>query len=109
MVLLDAGTFVVNVKRGCDSFGDHPRAETARRIPLDTAIEDQLDFFRPPGVEVFSNHLFEENPATDGPVEHLRQRELGLQDRNVVDIPGLAVFGRKRMRQPLQPFFATAG
>jgi hypothetical protein len=38
------------------------------------------------------------------PIEHLCQRELGLQDREVVAAAGLAISGGKGVWQPAQPF-----
>jgi hypothetical protein len=49
-------------------------------------------------VEVFANDLFKENPATDGTVENLSQRQFNLQDGNLVAITGPAIFAGERMR-----------
>ena len=103
MILLDAGMFVVDVQRRGDSFGNHSRTETMAAVARDTAIEDELDPIRTAEVEVLANHLFEEKSARDGPVEHLSQRELGLEDGHVVPVARLAVLGFEGMRQPAKP------
>jgi len=54
--------------------------------------------------EVLADDLFEEDASGHRLVEHLGERELGLQDREQVTIAGGAVAGRKRMRQAPQPF-----
>jgi hypothetical protein len=54
-------------------------------------------------VEVHADHLLEEQPTGGRLVEHLCQRELGLQDREVVAIARRAVLRRKRVRQSREP------
>jgi hypothetical protein len=49
------------------------------------------------------DHLLEEDPPRHGPVEHLGQGELGLQDRHVIPVPGGAVDVGERVRQDRQP------
>ena len=39
----------------------------------------------------------------DRAIEHLGQRELGLQDRDLLAVAGLAVGGSERVRQAIQP------
>ena len=54
-------------------------------------------------VEVVVQHLLEEDPPGDGAVEHLGQRELRLQDRQLVAVAGGLVLGRERVGQDRQP------
>ena len=60
----------------------------------DPAVEDQLHLVGAAEVEVLADHLLEEQAAVHRPVEHLGERELGLQDRDVVAVAGLPV-GRR--------------
>src|SRR5215213_2321665 len=48
-------------------------------------------------VEVVMQNLLEEDPPRDGPVEHLGQRELRLQDRQLIAVAGGLVLGRERV------------
>ena len=57
----------------------------------DPAVEDQLHLVGPAEVQVLADDLLEEDAAVQRPVEHLGQRELGLQDRDVVAVAGLAI------------------
>ena len=74
-----------------------PCAAAAR----DPAIEDELDLLGTAEVEVLADHLFKEQAAVHRPVEHLRGRELRLQDRDVVALAGLTVRRREGVRHPL--------
>ncbi len=47
----------------------------------DASAEDQTDLVGTADVEVVVQDPFEEDPPGDRAVEHLGQRELGLQDR----------------------------
>ena len=96
-------TLVVHVQRGHDPFGQHPGAEPARGPLGHPPLENQLHLVRPPEVQILADDLLEEGPARLGTIQHLGQRELRLQDRYVVAIPGLAVRGGVRVRQPGQP------
>ena len=103
VVLLDGGVLVVGMQARGDAVGDHPGAEPARgwRAALghESAVKDQADLVRPADVEVVADDLFEEDPPGHRPVQHLGQGELGLQDRNLIPVPGVGVrrvngFGR---------------
>ena len=104
VVLLDARALVVDVQRGNHALGDDAGAKPPRGAPGDAPLEDQLHLIGPADIEVLANHFLEEHPAGDGPVQHLGERELRLQDRQVVAIAGRPVSAGKRMRQPAQPF-----
>jgi len=67
-------------------------------------MEDQLDWAGAPQIEVLPNHAFEEHPARHRPIQHLVQRELGLEDGDLVAVAGFSVSDRVRMRPQLQPF-----
>jgi hypothetical protein len=47
-----------------------------------------------------TRHLFEEDPPAGGGVKHLGQRELGLQDGDLVAVTGGVVLTGERVRQP---------
>ena len=70
---------------------------------MQPAVEDQADLVGAADVEVVADDLFEEHPARDRFVEHLGQRELGLQDRQVVAVAGGPIGGGERVRQDGQP------
>lgn len=103
VVLLDLGLFVLHVKRGDDALGEHAATKPARGAAGDSAIEDQLHLIGPPKVEIPANHLFEETLAGQRPIEDLNQRELGLQDREMVPIPSLAMRRGEGMRNSTEP------
>lgn len=106
VVLLDRGVLVVGVHAGGDPGGDHPGPEPSRGAAFAAAVdppaEDQADL-RSAQVEVVAEHLFEEDPPGHRLVQHLGQRELGLQDRQVVPVPGGPIGRRERVRQDRQP------
>ncbi len=55
-----------------------------------------------------TRHLLEEDPPGHRPVQHLGQRELGLQDRDVVAVAGGPVLGGERVWQDRQPLAQQA-
>ena len=55
------------------------------------------------GVEVVADDVFEEHPPRNRAVQDLGQGELGLPDRDVVAVAGLAVGRAERVRQPGEP------
>ena len=69
----------------------------------DAAVEDQLHLIGPADVEVLADDFLEEDAAGDGPVQNLGQRELGLQDRELIAVAGLPICGGEGMRQLAQP------
>ena len=86
VVLLDAGFFVVDVERGDDAFGQNPRAEYARGLPRDAAIENELHLIGPAEVEILAHDFFEQMAARARPIENLGQGEFGLEDRELIAI-----------------------
>ena len=86
------------MQRRGDPFGDHPGAKAPRGAPIDAAIEDQLHLARASDVQVLADDLLEEDAARHRSIEHLGQRELGLQDRQRVAVTGGPVAPIKRMR-----------
>jgi hypothetical protein len=69
----------------------------------DFAIEDRLHLFWATQVEVLADHVLEEQAPVHRPVEHLGQGELGLQDRDVIAIAGLAIGPGEGVWQQTQP------
>ena len=94
---------VVDVQRWRHPLGEYPRAEPPWRPLRDPAVEDQLHRVGPAEVEVLADHLLEEDAAAQRSVQHLGQRELSLEDRDVVAKAGRAVLRGEGMGQPLQP------
>src|SRR3954454_18894643 len=78
VVLLHGGVFVLGVQRRSDAVGDHPGPEQGRGGPfptvVDAPVEDQPDLIGAADVEVVADDVFEEDPASQGGVEHLGQR-----------------------------------
>jgi hypothetical protein len=66
-------------------------------------VEDQGDLVGAADVEVVADDVFEEHPAGDRLVEHLGQRELGLQNRQLVAVARGPIRSGERVRQPGQP------
>ena len=103
VVLLDPRVLVVDVQRRDDPVGDDAGSEPRWCAPGDAPVEDQLHAVGTAEVEVRPDHVLEEHPSLDGAVEHLGQRELGLEDGDVVADAGGAVGGRVGVRQARQP------
>src|SRR6266508_6078969 len=91
VVLLEIAVLVAHVQRRHHPLGEDPRAETPRRLSGDPAIKDQLHPVRPAEVEVVPNEILEEQPAAQRAIQHLGEAELGMQDGQLVPIPGPAV------------------
>src|SRR5437764_13571399 len=91
------------MQRGNHAVCDHPCPEPARRSTVDPAVENQLHLAGPADVEVFTNDFFEEYTARDGTVQYLCQRELRLQDGNLVAVPRFGVASAAGIRQQSQP------
>src|SRR5580700_12047960 len=104
MVLLDACAFIVDMKRWCYSLGDNARSEPTRCALCDTAFKDQLDLIRPADIKVLADYLLEEETASNGTVEHLRERELRLQNGDGVLVACGGVSIGVRVRQVSLPF-----
>ena len=92
------------MERRHDALGQHAGAEPAGRPSRDAAIEDQLHLIGTTDIQILAHDLFEETAAGQRPIEDLGQGELGLQDREVVPIPGLAMRCGKGMGESAQPF-----
>ncbi len=104
VVLLDAGAFVVDVQRRHHAVADDAGAEVAGRGLGHAAIEDELDLRGMTDDQVVLDDLVEELTTGQGPIEDLGQRELGLEDRELVLVAGGAIGGREGLRQDRQPF-----
>lgn len=104
VVLLDLRVLVVHVQRGTHALGQHASPKAAGRAFGHAAIEDQLDLVRATAClestqQVLTNDFLEEDAASQRPIQHLRQRELALQNRHVVAIARCGVLGRERLWQ----------
>ena len=104
VVLLDARVLVVDVQRGDHAVGDHSRTKLARSATGDPAIENQLHLIGPSDIQVLANHFFEEDASADRAVQDLGQRELRLQDGELVPVTGLPVWPGEGMGQFAEPF-----
>src|SRR3990172_10943333 len=104
VVLLDLGLLVLHMERRHDTFGQHARPKAAGCAARDASIKDQLHLIRPTDVEILANHFFEETAARERPIEDLGQRELGLQDGEVISIAGGAVGRGEGRWETAQPF-----
>ena len=94
---------VVDVQRRHDTFSQHASTEATRRATADAAVEDELYLIWTPKIEVVANDLLEEGAPRHETVQHLRQRELGLQDGDVVEEVGRSITREKWMRQSAEP------
>lgn len=95
VVRLDLGALVVDMQRRVTPsvitrVRNRP-GQVPRPFGPDAAVEDQPDPVGPAEVEVLADHLLEEHPARQRPVQHLRGRELRLQNGDVVAVAGLPV------------------
>src|SRR2546426_11829849 len=106
VVLLDLGFFVLHMERRHNGFGEDAGAKLAWRAAGDAPIEDQLHLIRTTDVEILANHFFEETAARERPIEHLGQRELGLQNRELIPIAGGAMGRREGLGETAEPFAA---
>jgi hypothetical protein len=69
----------------------------------DAPVEDQADLVGAADVEVVVQDLLEEDPPGHRAVQHLGQRELRLQDRQLVAVAVLLILPRERVGQDPQP------
>ena len=99
VILLDPGALVIDVQGGRDTLGEDAGAQPSRGAAGNPAVKDQLDLIEPAEIEVLTDHLFEKQPAVHRAIEHLGEGKLGLQDRDVVAIPGPSIGLSKRVRQ----------
>ena len=90
---------VIDMQRGRHAFRDHPRAKAPGSSLRYAAVEDQLYLPRIAEVEILMDYFLKEGTASQWPVQHLSQRELGLQNRDIVKPTGLTICFSERMRQ----------
>ncbi len=103
MILLDARTLIVDVQGGYHPLSNYARTESAGCAAADAAIKDHLHLARPSDIQVLPNHLLEEDPPGDRAVQNLGQRELGLQNGELLAVTGLPILGGKGVRQLAEP------
>ena len=94
VVLLDARTLIVNVHGWNDAIGDDAGPKTTKSAFGHSAVEDQLYLFGSADVQVFADHILEEDPAADGTIPHLDQGKFDLQDGDLVSVASLPVSSR---------------
>ena len=99
VVLLDARALIVDVQRGNHAIRDDPSAKAAGSGFGHSSVEDQLDLLGPADIQVFAYDILKEDPAADRTVQNLGQGQLDLENRDLVSVSGLPIWGRKRMRQ----------
>jgi hypothetical protein len=99
VILLDPGVLVIDMQRGNHPVSNYASAEAAGRGLIHATIKDQLHLTGPADIEILTDHFLEEHAAGDWPVQNLSQRELRLEDRNLVTIASFAIPGLIRMRQ----------
>ena len=95
---------VIYMQRWRHDFGDDPRAKAPRRSRHDPSVEDQVRVPAIAKVEILLNHFLEEGSSRQGSIQHLRQSELDLQDRDVVKSTAFTISFTKRVGQRAQPF-----
>src|SRR5262245_57761778 len=104
VVLLDAGVLVVNDQGWGHFQDDNAGARWYRLPPSGSAVEDQLHLLWSTEIEVLMDHVLEKQAAVLRLVKYLGQRELGLQNREVVAIASFSIDRGERVRQQAQPF-----
>src|SRR5918998_4808213 len=87
-VLLDFRVLVLNVQGRHDPLGEDPSSEEPRRASGHPPIKDQLYPIRGSEIEIFTDDFLEELPSGPWEIQHLSERELGLEDRQVIAVPG---------------------
>ena len=104
MVLLDTRVLVVDMQRGDATAGNHSRTKLARGAAADSTIKNQLHLTGPADIQILPNDFLEEGPPGDRAVQNLGERKLGLQNRDLLPVTGLPIFGGKWVRQLAEPF-----
>jgi hypothetical protein len=104
VVLLDAGSFVVDVQRGDHSIGDDPGTKRAGRGLRDPTIEDELNLFGTADVQVFSDNVFKEDTAAYRLIQNLGEGKFELENGELITISRLTVLGGEGMGPSFQPF-----
>ena len=97
MILLDTGSFVVDVQRGDHSIGDDPGTKWTGSGLDDRAVKDELYLFGATNVQIFSDHVFKEDAAAYGPIEDLREGQFELENGELITVSGLTVSRGERV------------
>src|SRR6202030_1096454 len=103
VVLLDTRFLVVDVERRHHAVGDDAGTESAWCAPAYLAVEHQAHLAGPADIEVLTDHPLEEDAPGHRLIEHLGERELGLQNGELVAIARDTITRWKRVRQAPQP------
>src|SRR6185295_4580204 len=94
---------VIKVQRGYHPVGNHAGAKVTGSPLGDAAVEEQLYLSRIAQVEILVDDRFEERASRQWSIQYLSERELGLQDRDVVTATQFLVLSSKRVGQAGQP------
>src|ERR1700739_955125 len=78
VVLLDPGVLVIDVQGRGGALREYSGLPSPRGAAGDAAAEDQLHLFGPAEIEVLADHLFEQQAAMGGPIEHLKSARTRL-------------------------------
>ena len=97
MVLLDAGSFVVDVQRGDHAIGDDPGTKYAGSGLDDGAVNDELYLFGATNVQVFSDHIFKEDVPAHRLIQNLGEGKFELENGELITVSGLTVLGGEQM------------
>src|SRR5262245_41485050 len=104
MLRLYPALLIVYVQRRGDALADDARAEATGCVAHDPAVEHQAHSAGAADIQVLADDFLEEQAPCDRLIEDLSERELGLQDRDLVAKACGTVAWRKRMRQAAKPF-----
>ena len=97
MILLDTGSFVVDVQRGDHSIGDDPGTKWPGSGLDNRALKDELYLFGTTNVQIFSDHIFKKDAAAYGPIEDLREGQFELENGELITVSGLTVSRGQRV------------
>ena len=103
VILLDAAVLIVHMQRRRDPVGDDAGAKASGGACSHAAAKDQLHLTGAADVQILADHVFEEHTTAHRLVEHLGERELGLQDGQAIAAAASAILFRERMRQAREP------
>ena len=75
---------------------NHTRVKLPGRLLGDNTVKDQLHPIWPTQIQIVANDFFKELPASQGPVEDLRQAYFHLPDGQAPVVPRGAIFTPQR-------------
>jgi hypothetical protein len=106
VILLEVRVLIVDVQGESNALGNNARPASAvgGSLSLHLAVKDQLHLFGTAQIDILADDFLEEAAPVNAPFPDLSQRELGLQDGQIVAISGAAILGRERVREDAQLF-----